>query len=384
VLRLPIVLAVMATGALALCGCSATATDPAAVSHVTVSAEHCGQGWSNPHPGQQAFVLTNRDIVAGEVFLADAKTGAVYAVVDDVGPAATAQLHIDLGSGRYVFRCAMSDRDVTTGHRVTVPGHARGGVPPVAPVSENDMISVATQYQASVAAALPGLGGLVAALDSDIHSGDLVRARADWLTAHLAYERLGAAYGAFGDLDGAINGTAAGLVGGVTDPAFTGFHRIEYGLWHGQGVADLTPYADRLVSDVAALGAVLDSTQVDPLDVAIRAHEIAENSLQFELTGATDYGSGSNLATAEANLEGTTTVLDLLNPVIAPRYPQLGETDRLLATTTADLRAMDVGGTWTPVGMLSTANRERIDSDFGELTELLAPIASICEPRRTS
>jgi iron uptake system component EfeO len=383
VLRLPIALAAMTT-VVALCGCSTAATGPAAVIHIAVSAEHCGRGWSDPHSGQQTFVLTNRDIVTGEIFLTDATTGAVYAVVDDVAPGASADLVIDLGSGHYAFRCAMSDRNVSTGRSVTVPGHARGGTPPVEPVSENDMIPVATHYQASIAAALPGLDRLVVALDSDIHSGDLVRARTDWLAAHLAYERLGAAYGAFGDLDGAINGTAEGLAGGVTDPAFTGFHRIEYGLWHGQGGSDLAPYADRLVSDVTALGAVLASAQVDPLDIAIRAHEIAENSLQFELTGATDYGSGTNLATAEANLEGTASVLDLLRPVIAPRYPELAEVDRLLATTRTDLDAMKVDGTWTPVGMLPTAGRERIDSDFGELTELLAPIASICEPRRTS
>ena len=44
---------------------------------------------------------------------------------------------------------------------------------------------------------------------------------------------------AFGDADGVINGTDAGLPGGVHDPDFTGFHRIEYGLWHGESTRSL-------------------------------------------------------------------------------------------------------------------------------------------------
>ncbi|GAA3156073.1 hypothetical protein GCM10017687_87630 [Streptomyces echinatus] len=46
-----------------------------------------------------------------------------------------------------------------------------------------------------------------------------------------------------------------------------------------------------------------------PRPAGLRAHEILENTVQFELTGRTDYGSGSNLATARANLDGTRAVL---------------------------------------------------------------------------
>lgn len=42
----------------------------------------------------------------------------------------------------------------------------------------------------------------------------------------------------------------------------------------------------------------------DPGDLPLRAHEILENALQFELTGDTDEGSGTNLATVDSNLAG--------------------------------------------------------------------------------
>jgi iron uptake system component EfeO len=41
-------------------------------------------------------------------------------------------------------------------------------------------------------------------------------------------------------------------------------------------------------------------------------------------------------------------------------------------------------GSWTPVGQLARAQREKIDGSVSELTELLAPIAAITEPRRTT
>ncbi|MEJ1230294.1 MAG: EfeM/EfeO family lipoprotein [Galbitalea sp.] len=377
-----------------LAGCATTA--PAAGSdRISVSSEACGTGWSDPRAGQQTFVITNRDIVAGEVYLADAGTHAVYAYVDDVAPNATAELRIDLGSGRYAFLCAMSDRSVTAGKTVTVPGHAKG-TRPVRPVSQNDLVPATKAYHTYVASALPGLEAQAQRLADDIHSGNLGQARADWLPAHLAYERLGAAYNAFGAADAAINGLSAGLPQGVSDPDFTGFHRIEYGLWHDQSTAVLTPLADELVTDIAKLASDFASEEVEPLDLSIRAHEIAENALQFELTGQSDYGSGTSLASVGAELDGTKVVLDILKPVLGPRYPDLARVYRELATASADVDALQnasapqgaraaqpVDG-WPPLTSLTTAERERINSDLSGLTGLLAPVASICEPRRTS
>ena len=168
------------------------------------------------------------------------------------------------------------------------------------------------------------------------------------------------------------------------DKSFTGFHRVEYGLWHGAAATALGPQVTALLHAVDGLVANFAHQQIDPTEVAIRAHEITENTVQFELTGETDFGSGSNLATAQANLDGTREVLSLLTPLLARRYPALPELNAALARATSDLDAQHRAGRWTPLADLTTSARERIDADFGELTELLAPVASICEPRRTS
>jgi iron uptake system component EfeO len=223
------------------------------------------------------------------------------------------------------------------------------------------------------------------ALQAAVHSGNLNAARTAWLPAHLAYERLGAAYNAFGDYDGEINGTTAGLPGGVQDSGFTGFHRVEYGLWHGESAASLTGPTDALDGYVHGLSNDLPKMETQALDLGLRAHEIMENTLQFEFTGKTDYGSGTSLATALANVQGDQEVDTVLRPLLTSRYPQLSQVDLWTSRLTTLLQARQhPDGTWTPVAQLSAMDRERLDAALSELTEQLAPIAAITEPRRVS
>jgi iron uptake system component EfeO len=367
-----------------LAGCSA-GQPPAAPqpTPIQVSLGACGQGWSHPRAGQQEFTLSDTDSRAGAVYLTDAASGAVYSSVDPLGPGGVATMRVTLGGGTYAFRCAMEDSDVVVGPPVRVDG-ASAGQPPVRPVSQADLIEPDRRYQAYVLGRLPALAALTGTLRADIRRGDLAAARRDWLPAHLAYERLGAAYGAFGEVDGTVNGLPNGLPGGVRDPGFTGFHRIEYGLWHGQPAASLTAPADALAAAVAGLRAQFERAQLDPLEVSIRAHEITENALQFELTGQSDFGSGSNLATVRANLDGTRQVLAILRPLLEPRYPGLRALDAALDRTQHDLDAQHAGGRWLPLAALDRTTRERIDADVSDLSERLAPVAAICEPRRVS
>lgn len=371
--------AACALSSLALAGCAAHGAieDPLAPT-ILVSVDACGQGWSAPTAGQQRFTLRNIDSRAGEVYLTDAVSGAVYADVDPLGAGASTELDISLTAGRYAFRCAMEDEATVTGAAVTITGDAPHTTP-AASVSQADLIPATLAYQKYVASRLPILAELTESLRRDLDAGDLARAQIDWVPAHVEYERLGAAYGAFGDLDDRINGLPSGLAQGTADPGWTGFHRVEYGLWHDEGAASLAAAGDALAAAVDELSTSFATAQIDPLQISIRAHEITENALQFELTRATDFGSHSNLATVAANLEGTATVLDILEPLLTPRDPDLPATRALLRTTQADVAAAG-----SDLDAAPTPTRERLDADLSQLAEDLAPVASLLEPRRVT
>jgi iron uptake system component EfeO len=364
-----------------LTGCTqATHARSSGRTEIHVSVSQCGTGWADPKAGMQHFDLVNSDTRAGEVLLTDAASGAVYADIEPLGPGTHRDLDVDLGSGRYAFRCAMEDESVVVGATVKIPGQVKGSTPAVLPVTQADLIEATKSYEAYVRGRIPALLRLTRGMNAAVDRGDLAAARTAWLPAHLEYERLGAAYDAFGDLDGEINGLPDGRPNGIADKGWTGFHRVEYGLWHGAAAASLRAPTAALLAAVGSLGAEFAHAQIAPLDVSIRAHEITENALQFELTGKTDFGSHSNLATVRANLDGTRAVLALLQPLLAKRYAGLGEVNAELTRTQDDIAAVHSA----PLTTLTTAQRERIDSDVSELCELLAPVASILEPRRSS
>ncbi|MGW5350741.1 EfeM/EfeO family lipoprotein [Streptomyces sp. NPDC004031] len=343
----------------------------------------CGSGWSAPKPGRQVFDLHNTSDTASEVYLDDPRTGKIFGEVDGLAPGTTRPLTVDLGSGSYAFKCLQNDTDAVTGPTVTVPGSLPQG-PAAAPVNQHDLIPPTLDYQKWVGGRIDELAAGTTRLKADIDRGDLAAARTDWLAAHLVYERMGAAYDTFGDADGLINGTVARTPGAAKDPDFTGFHRVEYGLWHGESAASLRAPAAALAGAVADLRAGWPDQRMDPAAMGLRAHEIIENAEQFELTARTDYGSGTNLATARANLDGTRAILTRLRPLLVPRDPAVGRLDAALDRAQKDLDAQHHGAVWTPVGKLTLAQRERIDADFGDLLEQLAPVATIFEVRRTA
>ncbi|WP_243869082.1 EfeM/EfeO family lipoprotein [Streptomyces liangshanensis] len=347
------------------------------------ASETCGKGWQHPRAGLQVFDVRNNTTSAAEVYLTDT-TGALLGEVDGLAPGTTRPIRVTLGRGTYTFRCLVEDTDAVTGAPVRISaGPARGG-PAVLPVNNHDLIPVALAYQKWVAGGFGGVVDRVDTLRDAVDRGDLAAARKAWLPAHLAFVRLGGAYGAFGDLGSAVDGTDAGLPGGPHDPDFTGFHRVEYGLWHGEPAKTLRGPADRLAADVGTLRSEWADTRMDPLDLGLRTHEITEDSIQQDLTGRSDFGSGTSLASARAGLDGTAELVTLLRPLLTPRDTGLPRIDGGLRTTGKDLDALASRGGWRAPTALPRADRERIDADFGDLAEQLASVAVIFDVRRTS
>jgi iron uptake system component EfeO len=360
--------------------CSSAGGQPSNV--ITVSSNQCGGPWRLSGPGWHTFEINNQSTGGGEIDLIDPANGAVYDEIVNIGPATTTPMSLDVGSGRYAFLCLFDDFNPLKGATVTVPGHA-AGTQAILPITYNDVIPLAKRYQTYTEAGLRVLARETAALAADVRSGRLATAKRDWLTAHLRYETLGAAYDAFGNFDDEIDGRADAV--GVSSPKWTGFYRLEYGLWHGQSTAELTPVASTLARDVDALLASWPSQRIPLIDIGLRAHEIMENALEFQLTSRDDYGSGTTLATTLANIAGDRYLLSLLHPLLAPRYPGLPAVYAELALLQSLLEKQHLrSGPWVPVSALTVSARQAIDAACGQLVQELAPIASIAEPRNTA
>ncbi|WP_053748829.1 iron uptake transporter permease EfeU [Streptomyces sp. MMG1533] len=357
---------------------------PASAATIAVSPAHCGRGFTAPKPGRQSFQVRNSGSRTVEAYLIDPATAAVYGEAEGIAPGTTRTLIATIGGGSYAWRCVPTSGAAVTSVAVRVTGG--GTVRAVLPVTERDLAAPLASYRAYVQKGLALLLTRTRTLQHDVEADQLDQARRDWLPAHEQYASLGAAYGTFGDFDAKINGTTAGLPDGVKDSGFTGFHRVEYGLWHGESAGSLARAARQLTAEVAALQKDFPHQDFDPADLPLRTHEIPEGTLQHELTGATDYGSGTDLATAESDIKSTRELLGLLRPLIHRRAPELPAAvdSWLRRTDQLVLSARRENGSWTPADKLPAATRQRLDGAMGQLLEELAPIPDLLEVRKSA
>ena len=359
----------------------------AAPGAIEMSISDCGSAWTPGPAGAQEITVHNADFHPGEVRVVGVDPNnkrQVFAEVEPFGPDTTVTVHVRLAAGQYALQCLFDEQSPITGPARTITGDAKG-VRGVVPIPQDQLLRATLAYTDWVRRQLPLLEQQTRSLARAAAAGDLTTARRWWLAAHAGYERLGAAYDAFGDLDGVINGLPAGLRRGIHDPGFTGFHRVELALWRPEstGPAERRHQADVLADAVSDLRDELATAQLDPLTFSIRAHEIAENLLRPVLTGRADFGSHSDLATVAAGLDGTRIVLDLVRKPLESRYPHVKKLFREVDKARQLMARLARG----PLGHQAIADwplaqRQRVDAVVAELAERLAPVASVLEPRR--
>ena len=363
----------------------------AAAVTVTVTRTGCARDWASATAGTQTFTVDNQSGLAGEINLDDA-SGDIVAEIETIGPGTRAQLSATLYGGTYVFKCFMGRLPATVSQPVRVTGAGTAAVAsptkgsPVAikPVTVAELAGPNKQYQAYAARQLADLAQAVAQIQADLRRGDLAAAKEDWLTAQLDWERVGASYDSFGDIGLAVDGLPDGLPDGVSDKNFTGLHRLEYGLWHGQSAADLLPAAATLASNVAAMQHNLTSADLagDPTNLPVRAHEILEDALRDHLSGLDDQGGGAAFAQTYADVDVTKAVLGYLAPLINARQPGLPAiADGQLAILKSALLATRVHGQWASLATVSPAAREHVDAAIDAVLETLAAVPDLLEVR---
>jgi iron uptake system component EfeO len=377
-------LAVAASAALAaaITACSSSAAQPTgsrSTTHITFTDATCGGTWHVSGPGWHTFDIENQALSGAEIDLINPANGSVYDELDNAGPGTTTPMALDLWSGKYAFLCEVQDQSPATGPTVTVAGHVKGATA-IQPVTYSELYPLTKADHQETLAGIQVLAKDTMVLAGDVSSGKLAKAKKDWLTAHLQYETLGVAYSSFGNYDDEIDGRADPF--GVNNPKWTGFYRLEYGLWHGQSASELTAVAKTLNTNVRQLLGWWPTQQVEPLDLVLRTHEVIENALEFQLTGHDDYGSGTTLATTLANITADRYLLSLLHPLLVTRYPGLPAVYTWLGRLQSLLEKEHLAnGSWVPVSALPTATREEIDAACSQALQELAPIASIAEPR---
>jgi high-affinity iron transporter len=363
---------------------SVGATSATAVT-ISITETACAPAWTAPRAGRRTFVIDNRTAKSGAIYLYNPHTGVTVGRRTGLGPKSSVTMRVDLKPGTYTWGCHLQGAPTHQSTDVVVrpiPVMTAAGPTTEIPVSAAQLAGPLQSYRTYVSTQLASLVTQVGALRTALSGGNLSQAENAWLTAHLTWQRVGAAYDAFGTLGTKINGLATGEHVGQTPGSvgtkFEGFHKIELDLW-GQGdLAQAGADADQLAANLTTLVARFARDSIPPAELPLRTHEILEDSQRDELSGDDDYGSGTDMASVESDVSGTEVLLQLLAPVLKERAPDLVSRALVqLHRLDAALSATQVAGHWVPVEQVPLAQREQVAGAIGSALEILAIVPDV-------
>jgi iron uptake system component EfeO len=239
-----------------------------------------------------------------------------------------------------------------------------------------DLVGPVSDYKIYVAAEVDKFVSGTQAFADAIKAGDLAKAKSLYAPARVFYERVEPLAELFSDLDGAMDSRADDHEQKEKDPAFTGFHRLEYLLFAKGSTVDAVPFADKLVADTKDLQGRIAGLSVEPKVMVAGAAGLIEEVAATKISGEEDRYSGTDLYDFQANVDGAQKIVALLDPLLAKADPALQQkiaanfktVDALLAKyKTAD-------GGFETYDKLTPADRLALQGPVTELAEDLSKL----------
>jgi FTR1 family protein len=207
-----------------------------------------------------------------------------------------------------------------------------------------------------------------------IKAGDVAKAKAQFASARAPYETIEPVAESFGTLDPEIDARVNDVEQGTP---WTGFHKIEQGLWAKNSTKGLTPIADKLLADVKLLQTKTKGLSYQPEELANGANGLLDEVSASKITGEEDRYSHTDLYDFAANVEGSEAAFGLLAPA-------LKKTDAPLTTTIATrfdavnaaLATLKQGGEFPSYDTIDDAQRKKLSQLVDALAEPLSKVAS--------
>jgi FTR1 family protein len=207
-----------------------------------------------------------------------------------------------------------------------------------------------------------------------IKAGDIAGAKEQFAGARAPYETIEPVAESFGNLDPEIDARVNDVEKGTP---WTGFHKIEQGLWVKNSTKGLDPIADKLLVDVKRLQTKTKGLTYQPEELANGANGLLDEVSASKITGEEDRYSHTDLSDFEANVEGSESAFGLLAPA-------LRKTDAALATTiasrfdavNAELATLKQGDSYPSYDTVDKAERRKLSQLVNALAEPLSKVAA--------
>ncbi len=324
---------------------------------VTIRAHACEPNALTVPAGRASFRIINRSDRAVEWEILDGVL--VVEERENIAPGLSQVINANLLPGDYAITCGLLSNPRGTLHVTpTAESDAQAKAKPsmvafIGPLSEF-RVYLSGQGSALIKAAT--------SLQHAIDTGDLTQAQALYVPAREAYQRLAPASQRLAELDNAINARADYFEKREQDPAFSGFHRLEYGLFQQRSLDGLAPIAQRLVTDVTTLKQQLLAQSLPPeqlVGIVVRnLHSLADARAT---SGEEERYSHTDLNGFAANLHAAHKVVDLMRPLLSKSAANLlPNIDSALAALDAELAGFKSGNTYSTYDRITADQRQQI------------------------
>ena len=289
---------------------------------------------------------------------------------ENIAPGLADKMTVTLLPGEYEMTCGLltNPRGKLT---VTDSGFK-------ATASQADMAKLEqplAEYKAYVQAEAKDLVAKTTEFTAAVKAGNIAKAKSLFAATRYHYERIEPIAELFNELDPAIDAREDDFKQGPKDPAFTGFHRIEYALWVENSTAGVNDIADKLLADVKTLQQEIDVLSFPPNKVVGGAAVLIEEVAGSKISGEEDRYSHTDLSDFQANIKGAQKIVDLFRPLIAEKNQALlDKTDANFKTVNDILAKYKTANGFETYDKLTEADRKTLQAPINALAEDLAQL----------
>jgi len=337
---------------------------------VAVTAKACEPNELSVPAGRVTFQIINKSDRALEWEIL--KGVMVVDERENIAPGFTQKLTTKLEPGAYDITCGLLSNPKG---KLTVTDDNGTQSQPSKP-SLIDLIGPIAEYKVYLTGETDALAIETKKFTDAVRAGDLKQAQTLFAPARVHYERIEPIAELFSDLDGSIDSRADDHEKKEQDPGFTGFHRIEYGLFAKQSTEGLSPLADKLDADAKDLQQRIAGLTVPPEKMVDGAAALIEEVASSKISGEEDRYSGTDLWDFQANVDGAEKIVDLLRPLTQKSNKALSDkidgnfktVDKVLA------KYKTSGGGYESYDKLSKEDRTALQGPITALAEDLAKL----------
>ena len=338
----------------------------AAVVRIAITDKACEPNELTVTAGKTTFQIEN---VSQRALEWEILSGVMVVIErENILPGFTQPVTAKLDPGIYVLTCGLLSNP-----RGKLTVAAAANADPFKP-SLIDLIGPIAEYKFYVTQETGVLVSETQKFAAAVKAGDLKAAQVLYAPTRVHYERIEPIAELFSDLDASIDSRADDHEQKEQDPGFTGFHRLEYGLFSQQSTAGLSAIADKLVADVSELQKRIAGLTVPPEKMVGGAAALLEEVAATKITGEEDRYSHADLWDFQANVDGAAKIVDLLRPLTLRADKDLsGKIDANIKTVgevLAKYRHPD--GSFETYDKLSDADRLALKGPVTQLAEDLS------------